>query len=371
MDLNTSFNLEKIVSDLKDKFNLGPKDLLGIDIGQSAVKIAIVKKSGSKDFKLLNFVSIPLPEACIIEDEIQKEDEIVNAIEEGIKILKTDRLIACIGICGPNTVARKLQLAGGSLEEIEDQVNWEAEQYLPFPIEDSTLSFHVFGENEGGGVDVLVTAAKIDIIDRFKQLVEKAKLRVKIVDLNIVAATNVFEETLFEKIEDEAGTWILLDMGAQKTQLVLYRKNAIAFTKEISIGGSMITEEIQRQMGVNFQEAENLKIQGDSKGNLPEEIMAIVNEVKENLYQELKKTIDFYITSTSDDNFKECVVTGGNSLIPGMLEGLESILGIAVTVLNPFEKFDYDKKIFSEDEINKIAFTGVVAIGLAMREFKK
>lgn len=371
MELPASLNLEKIISDLKDRFNLGPKDIIGIDFGQSAVKMAEIKKSSDKNYKLINYVSIPLPEACIIEDEIQKEDEIVKAIEEGLKILKTERVMANIGLYGPNTVARKLQLAGGSRDEIEDQVSWEAEQYLPFPIEDSTLSFHVFGENEGGGVDVLVAAAKNDVIVKFKQLAEKAKLRVKAVDLNIVAATNVFEHVLKEKIEGETGTWILLDMGAQKTQLILYRKNTISFTKEINVGGSVITEEIQRQMGVNYQEAEDLKIQGDSKGNLPEEIMSIINEAKENFFQELKKTIDFYITSTSDDNFKECIVTGGNSLVPGILEGLESILGIPVSVLNPFEKIDYDKKRFSEEEINKIAFTGIVAIGLAMREVKK
>lgn len=371
MDLKSSLNIQKLISDLKDKFNLGPKDLIGVDIGQSAVKMAIVKKSGESNYKLLNYVSTSLPEACIIEDEIQKEDEIIKAIEEGLKVLKTDRLIGCIGICGPNTIARKLQLAGGSLDEIEDQVSWEAEQYLPFPIEDSTLSFHVFGENEGGGVDVLVAAAKNDVIERFKLLVEKAKLRVKIVDLNIIAAANVFEFVLADKIEAEPGTWVLLDMGAQKTQLTLHRKNAIAFTKEINIGGAMITEEIQRQMGVNYQEAEILKTQGDAKGNLPEEVLVIVNEVKENFFQELKKTIDFYVTSSSDDNFKGCVITGGNSLIPGIAEGLESLLGIPVSVLNPFEKIDYEKKLFSDEEINKVAFTGVVAIGLAMRELKK
>ena len=144
--------------------------------------------------------------------------------------MKTTREIASIGLSGPNTVARKLQLAGGTLEEIEDQVSWEAEQYLPFPIEDSTVSFHVFGENEGGGVDILVAAAKNDVIQNFKALVEKTKLRAKIIDLNMIAATNVFEHVMKEKIDESTGgSWILLDLGAQKTQFVIYRNNAIAF----------------------------------------------------------------------------------------------------------------------------------------------
>lgn len=370
MDLNESFS--KFTTQLKDRLKLGPKDVIGLDIGQSAVKMAELKKAKDGSYKLVNFIAIPLSEGCIIEDEIQKEDEIVEAITEGIKRLKTSREVVSFGLSGPNTVARKLQLAGGSLEEIEDQVSWESEQYLPFPIEDSTVSFHVFGENEGGGVDVLVAAAKNDVIQNFKGLIEKTKLRLKIIDLNLIAVTNVFEHVMEEKIEEsEDATWILLDLGAQRSQFVIFRNGAIVFSKEMEIGGSMITEEIQRQMGVNYQEAEDLKTHGDDKGNLPEEIMEIINDINERFYQELKKTIDFYITSTSDESFKECVITGGGGLVPGIIEGLEGLLGITVSILNPFEKIDYDRKKFSEDEINKIAFIGTVAIGLAMRDVKK
>ncbi len=370
MGLNESLN--KYVTQLKDSLNLGPKDVIGIDIGLSAIKIAEMKKSSDGSFKLINFIAVPLPEASIIEDEIQKEEEIVAAIQDALKQIKTTRELACLGLSGPNTVARKLQLAGGNIDEIEDQVSWEAEQYLPFPIEDSTVAFHLFGENEGGGVDVLVAAARNDIIQNFKALVEKTNLRVKIIDLNLIAAVNVFEYVYKEKLEDQnGGTWIFLDIGAQKTQFVIYRNSTITFTKEMNIGGVMITEEVQRQMGVNYQEAEDLKTQGDDKGNLPEEIMEIINDVKEKFFQELKKTVDFYVTSTSDDNFKECVLTGGSSLLPGIIEGLEGLLGITVSILNPFEKIDYDKKKFSDEEINRIAFTGVVAMGLGMRELKK
>lgn len=359
-------NISNIV---KDSLSLGNKSLVGIDIGLSSVKVAELKKSGSS-YKLMGYSSINLPEGALIEDEIQKDEEVTKAIEQALIEIKSSAASAAIGLGGPNTVARKLQLAGGSFEDIEDQVSWEAEQYLPFSIDDSALSFHVFGENEGGGVDVLVAAARNDIIEIFKEVVEKAKIRVKIVDLNVVAITNVFEYVAGDKLNDPSSSWVVIDVGAQKSEFIIYKQGAIVFTKEMNIGGVMITEEIQRQMGVNYFEAEDLKMTGDENGNLPEEILEIVDDVLEAFFTEVKKTVDFYISSSSDDSIKECYVTGGGALISGLVEGLEALLGIDTLVLNPFDKFDYNKKKFDEDTLNSIAFRGVVALGLAMREVK-
>ena len=141
----------------------------------------------------------------------------------------------------------------------------------------------------------------------------------------------------------------------------------IAFSKEINVGGVMITEEIQRQMGVNYYEAEDLKITGDENGNLPEEILEIIDDVVESFFSEIKKTIDFYVSSTSDESLVGCLVTGGSALIPGIIEGLEALLGVDVSVLNPFDKIGYNAKNIDEEMINEIAYKGVEVIGLAMR----
>lgn len=365
--MNLKNIIETTVDSIKDGLKLGSKTIVGIDIGLSCVKVAELKASGD-NFKLIGYASIALPEGALIEDEIQKPDDIVTAIEKGVSKIKTTATNACIAVSGQNTIARKLQLAGGSFDEIEDQVSWESEQYLPFPIEDSSLSFHVFGQNEGGGVDVLVAAARLDIVENYKELVERSKLKVRIVDLGLVAITNVFEHVYKDKLNNPNISWVLIDVGAQKTEFIIYRQGGIAFTKEMNVGGAMITEEIQRQMGVNYEEAEDLKITGDENGNLPEEILEIVEDILENFFAEIKKTIDFYISSTSDESISECVLTGGGALIPGLVEGLEALIGVGVSILNPFDRFDFDKKKFSDEEINDIAFRGGVALGLAMRQ---
>jgi len=360
-------DLKKELKKITSSLSFGKKSIVGLDIGLSAVKIAQLEEKGN-GYTLVKFAMVPLPEGAVIEDEIQKPEDIVQAIVQAAGEIGANPLTCCMGVSGPNTVARKLQLAGGSEEEIEDQVLWEAEQYLPFDIEESTVDYHLVGENEGGGVDVIVAAAKNDVITNFKEMVEEAGGKVVVADLGILAVTNMFEFVMGDKVMDPEQGYLLLDMGAQKTFFTIYKGGKIMFTKEVNVGGVMITEEIQRQMGVNYYEAEDLKITGDENGNLPEEILEIIDEVVETFFSEIKKAIDFYISSTSDESLVACVATGGSALIPGILEGLEALLGVDVSVLNPFDAIDYKEKNFTEEEINQIAYRGVQVLGLAMRK---
>ncbi len=362
--------IEEIIELVKDKLNLGPKQVIGVDIGLHSVKVAEVTPTADGGFKLVRYASVRLPEASLIEDEIQKEEEIIEALRQALQNAKITQKQACMGLAGPNTIARRLQLVGGSEEDIRDQVNWEAEQYLPFGIYESSVAFHVIGENEGGGVDVIVGAARNDVISSFKDVLSGADLKVKIIDLSVLAVINVFELTAKVLKIDLSLSNIIIDLGAQKTHFAIFKNNTVVFTKEMNIGCVMITEEIQRQLGVNYEEAEDLKITGDENGNLPEEILEIVDSVVESFFSEIKKTIDFYVTSTQDDSLSSCYVTGGGALIPGLIEGLEALLGVTVSVLNPFDKITYDSKKFSPEEINEIAYKGVAALGLAMRQRK-
>lgn len=361
MDVNKE--LKKIITNL----TVGSKPLFGIDIGLSSVKIAQLEGKGDS-YNLVKYGSIVLPEGAIIEDEIQKPEEIVEAIKQLVEEVGANPLVCTLGLAGPNTLARKLQIAGGTEEEIEDQVLWEAEQYLPFDIEDSKVDFHYVGENEGGGVDVIVAAAKNDTILNYKELIEQADGIVKIADLGVLAVTNVFELVMGDKLEGDENSYLILDIGAQTTYFIIYKAGVISFSKEINVGGVMITEEIQRQMGVNYFEAEDLKTSGDENGNLPEEILEIIDDVVETFFAEIKKAIDFYISSTSDESMATCLVTGGSSLIPGLLEGLEALLGVDVSILNPFDAITYKSGDFSEEEISEIAYRGVQVLGLAMRK---
>lgn len=366
-------DLQKQIESFKDKvselFFYGSSSVVGIDIGLSAVKVAELSKT-QNTFKVNKFVSIPLPEGAIIEDEIQKEDELISVLQRAIRELNPSSKFACFGISGPNAIIKKLQLPGGTPEEIEDQVMWEIEQYLPFSAEEGNISFHVIGENRGGGVDVIVGAAKKSVISSFKTVVEATGLKVKIVDMTGAAILNVFEHLYLEKLQDDK-SYIILDLGAQTTQMIIYKGKVLSFFKEINIGGVTITEEIQRQMGVNYKEAEELKIFGDGSGNIPEEIITIINQVLETLFAEIKKTLEFYSSSSVDESFEFCVLTGGGTLIEGIVEAVEELIGCPVEVLNPLSVMSYNQSKIEEDDLNTIIYCGVAALGLGMRVYQK
>ncbi len=360
--------IDNFVEQAKDSLGMNPSNLVGIDIGLSSVKVAEISGTG-KSTTLSAFAIEPLPEGALIEDEVQKPEEIQKALENALKKAKIINKNACLSLSGPNTVAKKLQLPGGTKEEIEDQVTWEAEQYLPFNIEESTVAFHIVGKNEGGGMDIIVAAARNDVINNFKNLVEPG-MKTKVIDLGILAITNVFEMVMGKELEDTLDSWLIIDIGAQFTQFIIYKNKMVMFTKEMNIGGVMITEEIQRQMGVNYYEAEDLKINGDESGNLPEEILEIIDDVVESFFAEIKKTIDFYVSSTSDESLIGCYITGGGASIPGLIEGLSDLLGLEVTLLNPFDVIKCDTKKVKED-LDTIVYRGLTAIGCAMRTSNK
>lgn len=346
---------------------MGGGDLFGLNIGASCIKVAHLQKTGDKKYRLVKFGMAPLSEGTVVDDEILKYEELQDAVLAAVKDAGLKLQNCAIGLFGPNSIAKRIQLAGGSREEIEEQVTWEAETYLPFDVDECVISFHIAGENVGGGVDVLVGAAKTETINSFKGMVEELNFNVKVVDLDVIAVTNLFE-LLYGNELPENQSALILDLGAQKISMCIYRNRNLIFSKEITMGGSMITEEIQRQMGLVFDEAEDLKANGDANGNLPEEIIEIIDDVVEVFFEEINKTIEFYITSSSDESMSTCYVTGGTAAIPGILEGLEQLLDMNVKLMNPFEKIAIDQKKFSEEVINEIAFRGSVALGLAMRE---
>ncbi len=360
------------ISDLlTDVLKIGPRNLVGLDIGLHSIKVCELSESKGS-FKVVHFAIHALPEGCLLDDEIQKHDELVEAIKAAIKSAGIKNKNTAVGLYGPNTISKRLEMATSSVQDVEDQVLWEAEQYIPFGIEDSTVDFHIVGQNLGGGIGVLIAAARNDIVAAFSNLIEEAGQKFRVADLQLYSLTNVFEhvqENLIQKLKDESV--VILDFGAQKTNLVVYRHQSIIFTKEINVGGIMITEEIQREMGLSYTEAEDLKIHGDSKGNLPQEIIEIISTMLDSFYGEIKKALNIFMTASSIESVDFCFITGGSSLIPGMHEGLEKLMGIKIQFLNPFDRLSFNTKEFSQDELTRIATVGVNAIGLAMRSLSK
>ncbi len=360
------------VQSLKDQFDelfgkLNPGSIVGLDIGAHSIKVCEVSGSPGK-FKLEKFGIFTLSEAVLIEDEIQKPSEISEGVLLALQQANIKSKMVCLGLFGPNTMTKRLNTPEGTKEEIEDHVLWEAEQYITFGADDSQIDFFIVGENEGGGKDALVAAAKNDVIDSFCDLLkDEAKITVKLVDLNVIALSNVFEEVAGDDLEEYSQGTLLLDFGAQSTKIVVYKRGGPIFTKEIPIGGGLITEEIQRQMGVSYEEAEDLKTTPDDNGNLPEEILNIINYQVDQQIAEVRKNINFYVTQGSAERVSYCFVTGGSSLLPGLIDKLSVVAGIPVERLDVFSAIKVNDQKINQD-IDQLAAISPIVIGLAMRK---
>lgn len=356
-------SLKDQIDDLMSKLN--PGSVFGIDIGAHSIKVCELSGSPGK-FKVEKFGVFTLSEAAIIEDEIQKPSEIVDGLKEAMSRAGIKSKVACLGLYGPNTMTKRLNVPEGTKEEIEDHIMWEAEQYITFGADESQISFHIIGDNEGGGKDALVAAARNDIIEAFTNVLSEAKLQPKVIDLNVLAISNVFEEVFRDDMDEYSQGSLVIDFGAQSTKIIVYKRGGPIFTKELPIGGGLITEEIQRQMGVSYEEAEDLKITTDDKGNLPEEILNIINVKLEQHIAEVRKNINFYVSQGSAEKVDFCFVTGGSSLLPGLVEKLSAATGLEVRRMEIFPSIKVDERK-AENGLEQLSAVAATVIGLAMR----
>ncbi len=265
-------------------------------------------------------------------------------------------------------MTKRMQVDGDKKAEIEDNVLWESEQYITFGGEPK-IDFDIIGEGDGGVNDVIMCAVREDILETFKTLIEEAGVKLKIIDMQVFALSNIFEFVYEKEISIYTEGTALFDFGAQTTRIVVYKKGTAYFTKELAIGGVLITEEIQRQMGVGYEEAEDLKVMGDD-GKVPEEIVKIIESFLEQWYAEIKKTLNFYISATSQEKIKHCFITGGASLTPGLEAGLAGILGTEIRRLQPFDRIHYDSRKFKKEDLVKISASATTLMGLALRRGK-
>jgi type IV pilus assembly protein PilM len=346
---------------------LNPGENFGLDIGNSAVKVCQVTGSKGK-LKIDKFGSHPLSEAAMIEDEIAKPEEVIEAIQSAMRDAGISSKSVTVGLGGNNTMTKRMVVASeGDQDELQSTIRWEAEQFISFGADESEVDFSVLGNTDGGGKDVIVAAARTDVVEKIQELLNKSQLKIKNVDLNVLAVCNLFEATyVHNRPELDEGS-IILDYGSQSIKIIVYRGKGPIFTKEMMMGGTQITEEIQRQLSVSFEEAENLKRTHDDNGNPPQEVAGIMNSILEEQIAEIRKNLNFYLAAGSSEKINYAFLTGGTSQFPLLQPLLSQSLGLEVEILNPFD-FGLSAKSKFQDRMSEIMYTGIVALGLGMRK---
>lgn len=351
--------LSRLASGLN--FSFGSRGgAIGLSIGASSIKVAQLKKTKSS-YRLEKFGMVALSEFPGEHREVTNAIALVQAIQEAMSQAQINGKEVCSAIVGSGMIIKNLTLTITDMKELQDQVFWEAEQYIPFDMSEVVVDFQVTKQGKDNQVEVILVAVKRDYLDQYMGVIEEAQLKPKIMDAEIFALQNAYE-TNYPLTNTEAT--LLADIGALSTKITICAGGIPYFTKDAPFGGVAITSEIQRELRLpSLQDAESLKV----SGNLPHEVSEVVARMCHVLGTELKKSIDFYSASSLGPPISSILLSGGGARAQHMMKIIEDNTGIPTQLLDPFIRIEADPKHFSSDYLTTIASEAVIPVGLAIR----
>jgi type IV pilus assembly protein PilM len=345
------------------------KHVIGLDIGSSAIKLIQMKET-KRGYQLLHFGIANLPPEAIIDGALMNSTVIVSTIRDLVQSQRIRNKEAGIAISGHSVIIKKITLPAMTEEELEESIQWEAEQYIPFDINDVNIDVQVLTPeaSEQGQMDVLLVAAKKDMINDYLAVVQEAGLTPMVVDVAAFCVENAFEANYDLPTSD---TIVLVNIGASVININVLSQGTTAFTRDISMGGNQFTEEIQKQLNVSYDEAEALKLGGgatvDADSVVPQEVERVIVSVSETLAGEIQRSLDFYAATAADSQISRIYLSGGTCKIPSLYKIIENKVGVPVEVMNPFRNIEFDPKRFDPEYIREVGPSAAVAVGLGLR----
>jgi len=342
------------------------KSLVGLDIGSSAVKAVELKPAG-KAFKVAAFGSEPVPPDSIVDGAIIDGGAVADAIRRLFSsgAIKTKDVAASLS--GNAVIVKKITLPQMSETELAESIYWEAEQYIPFDIQDVNLDYQILdkgGDNGKGTMEVLLVAAKKEKIADYTGVIAQAGRSAVVVDVDAFALQNAYEINY----GIEPGSIVaLLNAGASATNINILNGDQSVFTRDISMGGNAYTEALQKELNLPFDLADQLKRGIPVDGVTYDDAKPVLRAVTENVMLEIQKTFDFFKTTASSDRIDRIMLSGGASRAEGFTEMLTHRFEAPVEGLDPFKRVTFDSKKFQIESAEDIAPTVAVAVGLALR----
>ena len=343
------------------------KNLVGLDIGSSAVKAIELKASG-KGYRVNAIAVEPVQPDSIVDGAIIDGAAVAEAIGRLFASRKFSSKDVVVSLSGSAVIVKKITLPVMTEQELSESIHWEAEQYIPFDIQDVTLDYEILDPGTGpdgrGSMDVLLVAAKKDKITDYTSVVTQAGRRAAVVDVDAFALQNAFEANYgFESSRVVA----LLNAGASAININILSGSQSVFTRDVSVGGHAFTEAVQKELGVPFETAEQVKRGRDVGGARPEDARAVLRAMTDNALLEVEKTFDFFKATAASDRIDRIMLSGGASRVDGFAEALEERFRTEVERFDPFRKVACDAAKLGIDSIDEVAPVAAVALGLALR----
>ncbi|MBI2222876.1 MAG: type IV pilus assembly protein PilM [Acidobacteria bacterium] len=338
------------------------KSLVGLDIGSSAVKAVELKASG-KGYKVVGYGVEPIPPDSIVDGAIIDGSAVADAIRRlftGRKIKTKD---VAASLSGNAVIVKKITLPQMTEAELAESIYWEAEQYIPFDIQDVNLDYKILESGgEKGTMDVLLVAAKKEKIADDTGVIAQAGRAAVAVDVDAFALQNAYQTNYGV---EPGQVVVLLNVGASATNINIISGEQSVFTRDISIGGNAYTEALQKELNLPFEAADALKRGQAMDGAQYEEARPVLRAVSENVMLEIQKTFDFFKATTSNDKIDRIVVSGGGSRVEAFFEQLRERFDAPIEAFDPFRNIAFDARKFGD--ASEAAPTAVVAVGLALR----
>jgi len=336
---------------------------IALDIGSTFIKLVQLK--GAKGhYQLVKFGVVPLPPEVIVEGAVMDAGRVVDAVKELLTSQKVKTKEVVLSVSGSSVIIKRISVADMSDEELSESIKWEAEQYIPFSIDDVNIDFQKLGPGaQEGQADVLLVAVKKDKINDYINLVKEAGLEPVVLDVDAFALANMYELNY----EMESGITALLNIGASVMNINILKDGMSIFTRDITVGGNRYTEALQREFGLTYEDAEKVKRGEPVEGQDREQIAGVMSSVTEDIVAETQRSFDFFRSTTGSEQVSRVLVSGGCARIGNFTTVLSERIEIPVEITNPFKNIKVDAKRFDPAVLQEVGPQSAVAVGLAIR----
>ena len=353
-----------------------PKTTVGLEVGSTGVKLVeLIHRGEECQLKNLGLSQFPLHREGT--DYIREEALVVHLIKGLIQKYKVNKKRVVTSVGGKSVIIRRIRVPQMKLQELDQALKWEAEEYIPYPINEVTFGFHILeknlSESENGEISLILVGARNEIIQSHLKVIRQAGISPAIIDVNPFALFNVFDHI---GSKDKEGT-ALLEIGHQNTDLVISEKDSPFLVRNIEFGGYQITQGIRDEFNNSYIEAEKLKksyglVKGEDEVPRESEESAkvdrIIRKSLDNLVNEIARSFEYYTSNREGALVKKIILSGGGSLLKNIDKFLAEQLGIPVEIINPFKNIIYDSRNFPSELLLSLAPLFSISVGLALRE---
>jgi type IV pilus assembly protein PilM len=342
------------------------KNVVGLDIGSSAIKLVELKEKKGGTFQLVKMGVERLSPEAIVDGSIMDSSMVVETIsrlnsEKGVKNSNY-----ATSLSGHSVIIKKISLPAMSADELAESIQWEAEQYIPFDINDVNLDYvPLTTPGTGDNIDVILVAVKKEKINDYTSVISQTGKVPVLVDVDAFALQNCYE---MNHDVSENRVLALVNIGASVTNVNVLSGTNSLFWRDITFGGNQYTDAIQRELSLSFEQAEELK-RGKTVGDHTiQQVIPILNSVSEDFAGELRKTLDFFTATSGAERVDEIVLAGGGSGVLNLDATLRDKFSIPVSIMDPFRNVSVDEGEFNPEELAEIGPSMAIAVGLALRK---